>query len=252
MRAIITDLDRTLLYTDKTISAYTIRVMKKCHDAGILIMAATARPFRSIEAYHEQIPFDAVTTLNGAVVLLPKETLNCGIARESGEQIIAGLLDSPDVFLSIETSGGLYANREIPEWNPIVYDKFPQLPEDVVLYKILVSSKNEQVYRNVHNILTADVYHTIATNELIQIMGCEATKWRGIQKMLSHFGISPEEAVYFGDDNDDIEPIKMCGLGVAVANAIPEVLKAADQVIESNDRDGVARFIEETLLQRGI
>ena len=40
-KAIIVDLDRTLLHTDKTISDYTLQVFKKCHEKGILIMAAT-------------------------------------------------------------------------------------------------------------------------------------------------------------------------------------------------------------------
>ena len=66
-------------------------------------------------------------------------------------------------------------------------------------------------------------------------MSNEATKWNGIKQMLSHFGVSPSEAVYFGDDND-------------VSNAIPSVLDVADRVIDSNDMDGVAKFIEENLL----
>ena len=79
-------------------------------------------------------------------------------------------------------------------------------------------------------------------------MSNEATKWNGIKHMLSHFGISPSDAVYFGDDNDDIEPIKNCGLGVAVSNAIPSVLDVADRIIGGNDTDGVAKFIEENLM----
>ena len=79
-------------------------------------------------------------------------------------------------------------------------------------------------------------------------MSKEATKWNGIKQMLAHFNISPSDAVYFGDDNDDIEPIKNCGLGVAVSNAIPSVLDVADRIIDSNDMDGVAKFIEENLL----
>ena len=83
---------------------------------------------------------------------------------------------------------------------------------------------------------------------LMQIMNTSATKWNGIKQMLTSFGISPEDAVYFGDDNDDIEPIKHCGLGVAVSNAIPAVLAVADKIIDTNDNDGVARFIKENLL----
>ena len=79
-------------------------------------------------------------------------------------------------------------------------------------------------------------------------MSHEATKWNGIKHMLSNFDISPSDAVYFGDDNDDIEPIRNCGLGVAVSNAIPSVLDAADRIIDSSDLDGVAKFIEESIL----
>ena len=73
-------------------------------------------------------------------------------------------------------------------------------------------------------------------------------KTLSLKQMLSHFNISPCDDVYFGDDNDDIEPIKNCGLGVAVSNAIPSVLDVADRVIDSNDMDGVAKFIEENIL----
>lgn len=66
--------------------------------------------------------------------------------------------------------------------------------------------------------------------------------------MLPRFGVFPSDAVYFGDDNDDIEPIKNCGLGVAVSNAIPSVIDIADRIIDSNDMDGVAKFIEENIL----
>ena len=248
MKAIITDLDRTLLHTDKSVSEYTVAVLKKCHDHGILIMAASARPIRDIRIYNNLIGFDAITATNGAVVSLPQNRLEIGIPCESGEKILSAILQYSDVFLSIETSKSLYSNRDIPVWEPVIWDKFPTLPEDIILYKILASSQQKPLYEGVKNTLTDDVYHTIANNNLIQIMSSKATKWNGIRQMLSYFGVSPSEAVYFGDDNDDIEPIKNCGLGVAVSNAIPSVLDLADRIIDSNDMDGVARFIEENIL----
>ena len=248
MKAIITDLDRTLLHTDKSVSEHTIAVLQKCHDHGILIMAASARPIRDILIYNDLIGFDAITATNGAVVSLPRNLLEIGISCESVEKILSAILEYPDVFLSIETSKGLYSNRDIPIWEPVIWDKFPTLPEDIILYKILASSQQKPLYEGIETTLTDDVYHTIANNDLIQIMSKEATKWNGIKQMLSHFGVSPSEAVYFGDDNDDIEPIKNCGLGVAVSNAIPSVLDIADRIIDSNDMDGVAKFIEENIL----
>lgn len=251
MKAIITDLDRTLLRSDKSISQYTQEVFKKCHDMGILIFAASARPLRAIWEYNDLVGFDAITATNGAVVSLPEKLLEIGISCKSGEKILSAILailQPPDIFLSIETSKGLYSNRDIPIWKPIVYDKFPALPEDIILYKILVSSQQKPLYDNIEAALTDDTYHTIADNELIQIMNKDASKWNGIKQMLSHFNISPTDAVYFGDDNDDIEPIKNCGIGVAVSNSIPAVLDVANRIADSNDRDGVAKWIEEYIL----
>ena len=64
MKAIITDLDRTLLQTDKSVSKHTIAVLQKCHDHGIRIMAASARPIRDILIYNDLIGFDAITATN--------------------------------------------------------------------------------------------------------------------------------------------------------------------------------------------
>ena len=181
------------------------------------------------------------------------ETLNSsgfpGISRSvSNRSHHIPVFDIYSVRLHIETSKSLYSNRDIPVWEPVIWDKFPTLPENIILHKILASSQQKPLYEGIETTLTDDVYHTIANNDLIQIMSNEAAKWNGIKQMLSHFGVSPSAAVYFGDDNDDIEPIKNCGLGVAVSNAIPSVLDVADRVIDSNDMDGVAKFIEENLL----
>lgn len=248
MKAIITDLDRTLLHTDKSVSKYTIDMMQKCRKHGIFVMAASARPLRDIQVYNDMIGFDAITAINGAVISLPHGIKEFGISCESGEKILSDILFYPDVFLSIETSKGLYSNRDISMWRPVVYNKFPKLPENIVLYKILASSEHKTLYNGIESALTEDVYHTIANNELIQIMSHEATKWNGIKHMLSFFDISPSDTVYFGDDNDDIEPIKNCGLGIAVSNAIPPVIAVADQITVSNDLDGVAKFIEERII----
>ena len=248
IKAIITDLDRTLLRTDKSISPYTVEVLEKCRERGIFVMTASARPLRDIRDFERLFRFDAVTATNGAVIELSGRRLEYGISPGSGERILEGLLRFPDVFLSVETSGGLYSNREIPEWEPVIYTDFPKLPENVMTYKILASSGERELYNGIGTVLTDDVYHTVSNRDLVQIMSTAATKWNGVCRMLESFGISSSDAVYFGDDNDDIEPIRNCGLGVAVSNAISAVLEAADCIADSNDEDGAARFIERNIL----
>jgi hydroxymethylpyrimidine pyrophosphatase-like HAD family hydrolase len=83
----------------------------------------------------------------------------------------------------------------------------------------------------------------------MQIMNKSVTKWNGVKAMLDVCNISASETTYFGDDHDDVEPIRMCGVGVAVSNAIDEVKAVADYIAESNDEDGVARFIERVIFE---
>ena len=249
IKAIITDLDRTLLRTDKTISEDTLQVLQKCREKGMLIMAATARPERAILDYHEQVHFDAMTVMNGAGVIAPaQEAAGYPIARESVITILDRLCELPDIILSLECGNEVYASIEIPEWEAKVFTGFPELPTEGPVYKILVSRSGENIGPLVEKLLTEDTYCTVAGNNLVQVMNKKATKWNGIQLMLEAVGISPTDAVYFGDDNDDIESLRNCGVGVAVANAIEAVKVVADVVVESNDEDGVAKWIEREIL----
>ena len=248
MRAIITDLDRTLLHTDKTVSEYTYTVLKKCHDRGIILMAATARPERAILTYHNQIRFEAITTLNGARVILPHSMIENGIDHSSAESILEKVIKIPGLVLSMETGNGIFSNVPIPEWNAAVFNGFPALPTKSIIYKLLFSSEETNIQKEVKKALTTDTYMTVADSKLIQVMSTAATKWNGIKTMLKALDVKQNEAVYFGDDNDDIESIKNFGMGISVSNAIDEVLDVADFIAESNDRDGVAQYIEKNLL----
>ena len=245
IKALIFDLDNTLLRADKTISEYTGRVLGRCRERGIHVFAASARPERTIREFGIFDEFEALVTLNGARVLTPGRELVNAIGRESGRRIVAGLLQISGAVVSVEMSGGIYASAPIPEWNANVFTGFPGLP-DGTLYKVLVSGAKE---REVRAAATEDTYFTaIEGGRLYQLMSREATKWNGVREMLGAFGLIPEECVFFGDDFDDVECVKNCGLGVAMENAIDEVKAVADAVAGHCDDDGAARFVEENIL----
>lgn len=248
MKAIITDFDGTLVRTDKTISTYTRDVLMKCRERGDVLIAATARPERSIAKYRALIEFDAIITMNGARIILPDRVFKNSILKPSGERILSQLSAIDGAVISIETDDGIYSNTAIPEWQSKVYNGFPLLPDSGALYKILVSGERDVLHERIKRALTDDTYYTVAENKLFQIMSKNATKLKGVDCALEYFGVPRSRAVYFGDDNDDIEPIRSCGTGVAVSNAIAEVLSAADYVTDGNDCDGVAAYIEKYLL----
>ncbi|MBQ8800158.1 MAG: HAD-IIB family hydrolase [Lachnospiraceae bacterium] len=247
IKAIITDLDRTLLRTDKSLSEYTIAVLRDCKARGIKIMAATARPERTITEYDEAIGFDAVTVMNGAKVMVGEKRMTYGIPDALAEEMLAKVCERKEFLFSVETGEILYAAEHIAEFQYTLHTEFPKLPAGETAYKILVSGEGAAEF--VKENLTEDLHCTVANGYLVQIMSKDAKKRNGVAVMLDAFGISPEEAVYFGDDQDDAESMEFCGLGIAVDNAIPEVKAVADKVVESNDADGVARWIEDHILK---
>ena len=246
--AAVVDFDRTLLHTDKSVSVYTVRVLWDWQKSGARLFAATARPERAIGQYCRQIAFDAVCTLNGARTITKDSVFENPIAEASALCVLDRLSGIPGIVLSVEAENGIYANMDIPPWAPKVTDRLRDLPRKEKIYKILASHPDVPAEKLAVD-LPDDTYSSVADRKLLQVMSRTATKWNGVRNMLAAFRIDPAQALFFGDDNDDIEPIRKCGCGVAVRNALENVLEAADEITASNDEDGVARFLERLMNQ---
>ena len=248
IKAIVVDLDRTLLHTDKTISPYTAEVFKKCKQKGILLMVATARPLRTMLQYCEIIDFDAISATNGARIICGGYRKEYGLCPESADRILTALKNYPDFRVTLETGEEAYSNKPIEDYFSVISDDLAAVARAEGAIKILISLDTPDVLETVKKMLTDDLYYTVANGHLIQIMSKSATKWSGVKAMLDVSNISATETAYFGDDHDDVEPIRMCGVGVAVSNAIDKVKAVADHIAESNDDDGVAKFIDRYIL----
>ena len=74
----------------------------------------------------------------------------------------------------------------------------------------------------------------------LEFNAASAHKGRALERFAEHFGWTLDNCMAFGDGLNDLSMVKMAGTGVAMANAAPEVLAAADYVTLSNDDDGVA------------
>lgn len=72
----------------------------------------------------------------------------------------------------------------------------------------------------------------------------EGGKKAGIQAMLDHFGLSPEEAMALGDSDNDLSMFECVGLPVAMGNCTPALRRAAAYVTASCEEDGVCEALE--------
>ena len=82
----------------------------------------------------------------------------------------------------------------------------------------------------------------------IEICPPGVNKATGLAVVAAELGVDPHDVLVFGDMPNDLPMFSWAGFGrVAVANAHPEVLAAADDVTGSNDTEGVAMYLDRLL-----
>ena len=253
IKMIVTDLDGTLLRTDKTISNYTASIFQRCKENGIKIVFATARPIRAVENWlNLPLLFDAGIYHNGAVAKVDgMEIIKCGISPESTKDIILSALQADvSAKLCVEIDDKLYGNYNPSDIWPGIeinitdFSDLPTIPADKILLPMVTMEELNAVAES----LPSDLYIEMSENTVGMIMNKDTTKTKAIEFLSTHSALSLSDIVAFGDDHNDVGMLRACGIGVAVANAIDEVKAAANDICDINDNDGVAKWLEENVL----
>ena len=91
--------------------------------------------------------------------------------------------------------------------------------------------------------LEGDITYS-TNNGLVEIVPLGISKATGVEELARPQGITAEDVVAFGDMPNDVPMLRWAGLGVAMGNAHPDAVAAADEVTASNTDDGVARVLE--------
>ena len=248
---LVTDLDGTLLHSDKSISDYTVSVFQRCREKGIKIVFATGRPERTAVGFAQAIPPDGVVSNNGAGASVDGQAiLRKDVPPAAVTAIMEQLLAVDGIKLSLDYGGYSLTNCEDHAgwgaWNAIFSDLTEYDPNGVP--KISIEAMEPSLLAGVNfEALGCHVYANQG-EKWHMVQEKSATKRSAVEAVAAHFGIALSDVVAFGDDQNDIEMLRACGTGVAVANAIDEAKDAADFVCGTNDDDGPAHWIEENLL----
>ena len=255
IKLIVSDLDGTLLREDKTLSPYTRRVLERCRARGALFFPATARPPRTLDGWIDGLAFDGAICHNGGVVLLGGETLwERGIPPElAGRTALRLQEELPGARVSAEVGGTLYANFDAGAfWPGVAYvpTDFRAFP-DRAAEKLIVGlapGREEAEATQIKALLPPSLRAQVSEGRAVTIQPADVEKGAALLDLCRRLGIPPGQSAAFGDDWNDLSLLRAAGVGVAVANALPEVRAAADQVCRSNQEDGPARWLEERML----
>ena len=250
IKLIVTDLDGTLLRRDKTVSKYTAQVLQRIRNRGVLLAFATARDFRFVTEY--------ITPLSGItpdILIADNGALACCGDIEIYKKMIPGktvsaLISQFKTVRSVSTEDAYYLSGDFSKdhWSigkkaTVITDFSTEIMNDALYVDGIPINHSSLIenYPEIRTVFYSDV-------ELITAVHCEATKLNALNAVINALNIDLSETVVFGDDYSDISAIQKGGVGVAVANAIDEVKAVADYICDTNDNDGVARWLEEHML----
>ncbi len=82
---------------------------------------------------------------------------------------------------------------------------------------------------------------------VLEIAPNHVTKATALEAVATHYQVAREHIIAFGDEENDLEMISFAGQGVAMDNAITELKEVATHITASNEKDGIAIYLEKAL-----
>ncbi|MFC9994554.1 HAD family hydrolase [Nocardia sp. NPDC127526] len=261
---VATDVDGTLIDHSEQVSPRTKAAIDALIADGVPFVLATGRPPRWIDPVVDGLGYAPLCVCgNGAVIydsagdrILSTSTLDTDTLAW-----VADLAESllPGCGLAAERVGVSAHDAATPQFvSSPEYEHAWLNPDDTEVsraevisapaIKMLIrlpgaSSGDMRAILEPRLAGRADLTYS-TDNGLIELSAPGVTKATGLAIVAQRLGVQHATLITFGDMPNDVPMLRMAGHGVAMANAHPEAIAAADEVTAANDEDGVARVLE--------
>jgi Cof subfamily protein (haloacid dehalogenase superfamily) len=257
------DVDGTLFTDDEKVTPRTRDAVRAAVDAGVQFVLATGRPPRWVQPVVDELGFAPMAVCaNGAVIYDPSidrvvsaRTLSVEVLGELAEvatRIIPGAgLAVERVGRAHDTATPLFVSSPGYEHAWLNPDNTEVSIEDLLsapAVKLLIrraGARSADMAAELARYIGLEGDITYSTNNgLIEIVPLGITKATGVAEIARPQGIIDDDVVAFGDMPNDVPMLLRAGHGVAMGNAHPDAVAAADEVTTPNTDDGVARVLE--------
>lgn len=269
-KILLTDLDETLLTSQKTISDTDRNSIKQIIDAGHKFVIATGRPIYSAKIVAKELGLAPKNTYiiasNGGVIydceqdeILHKESVSYDLVRLMFTEAAKSHL-----HIHTYTDTHVISLRETPEL--LMYTKTIKMPYQILEHvpedlpyeppKMIVMSIKD----NSREILTAFKEHiypvvegklnpVFSNKSLLEFLPPNASKGNALVKLCGLLNIPVENSIACGDEENDIPMIKAAGVGVAMKNGTPSARECADYITNhTNNENGITEVIEKFII----
>ena len=261
------DMDGTLLHNDKSISDYTINVLRKIVEKGILLVPASGRPLNGMKAavLNNVKGIKYAICSNGAMLMdvqKEKSISETGIPIEKALEALTYLEQFP-VAVYVHTDRGTFRaegweKRGLSEKYP--YIRFSE--GNVKNLREFLRTSRVNVMKMGAYILTDNLAQKLlekgspipgiaflrSGDGIIELNSTNASKGNALCILCEKLGIQLENVLAIGDNENDISMLQAAGISAAMENAEDDVKQAAKFVAGNNEEDGAAHFLEEWVL----
>lgn len=272
IKAIFFDVDGTLLSRNGRVSKSTKRAIALAQKNGVLCGVSTGRGPRSLRHIVKNLNLDMFVTYNGQLVYDQHQMIYAhpfeekvldeivAFANQNSRQLLFGGLKQVEGSLTMRIGESGFVRRFIR----FVPKKFPIRTVKLGLQKFSPNRRKER-YSNLA-IFKEPIYQCMMfgaeyENEKLvrSLPNCDfqrsnpytvdivpkgGSKVQGICQFLAEKGLTLDETMAFGDHLNDIEMLKVVGIGVAMGNAQEGTKDSADFVTASHQHQGIEKALK--------
>lgn len=263
-KAVVTDLDGTLLNKDHFLSTYTKNIINKFLDKGYKLYIATGRVERGARLIADQFSHSlSLITTNGARIIDEKGkeiysvTLNKKCKdfilnldyKKYGKEIFINGYSGTDWFVISDEYKDFYSKRRVDKtFGATVIDIEEFKKKDFNKLFFIGSFENLKKIREVlKENISKDANIDFVSENSLEIFDISANKANASLKLLEKDGINPDEVIAFGDGLNDYFMLKLFKNSFIMSNALQELkdLLPEKEIIDDSHSDAVAKKIEE-------
>ena len=270
IKVIAMDLDGTALNHQKQLTERTRAAIQNAAKSGIQIVVATGRTFSSLAPEVLAMPeITCAITSNGAVVnrMPDGAVLLHNYPNSETVSEIAGMIQEEKIDTEVCTGGQAYigqsyydrvlegkTNRDV-QYVKTTRHPVPDIYQFLLQHRVAIENINlnfktleekQQWQQRFQKLPGVTPTSSFLFN--VELGGATTSKAHALQALLDEWQMTSQQVMAFGDSENDLGMIQLAGIGVAMANGMEEVRQAADLLAESNEEDGVAKIIEQLIV----
>ena len=261
IKLIASDMDGTLLDSNKNLSPSIYSILRKLNDKGIVFVAISGRNIISLKELFKDIKEDIVyASNNGNYITYKDKVIFENYIEKNMVYEVAKIIRKKAKHNTIYCAkDSIYSESIIPvivgkKLNlKVKYIKDIMKIDDKIL-KISTFGRQKIINRALKDvsILNDKLMITKSGSTCFDICKLGGTKKQGINILQNVFNVKYEESMVFGDHMNDLEMMNSAYYSYAMENAEEEVKRNARFIAGSNDDDGVINTIKEVLFKEKL